>query len=87
MYVILCYDVAVKRVARVHKTVRKYLRPVQRSVMAGNLTDRTLGKLKAEIQALIDPARDAVVIYSADTASVLTRHQIGLSGDEDPNIL
>ncbi len=85
--VILCYDVGSKRVARVRKTVRKYLHSEQRSVMTGNLTDRTLGKLKAELEPLIDPAHDAVAIYCCDSASLLTRHRIGTAGRDEPEFL
>ena len=49
MFVVFCYDVDHRRVAKVRKTALKYLRPVQRSVFEGELTDRMLNNLKRTI--------------------------------------
>ena len=87
MFAILCYDVSVKRVAKVHKIVGKYLHSVQKSVMAGDLSDRALGKLKAELEPLIDPIHDSIILYCCPSATVLTRYQIGLARDEESNFL
>ena len=87
MYTILCYDVGQKRVSRVRKTVLKYLHSVQKSVMAGNLTDYSLRRLKEELQSCIDPSHDTVVIYCCSSADLLSRHQIGMAGSEEPFFL
>ena len=49
MFVIVTYDVATKRVAKVMNTCRKYLTHVQKSVFDGMITE---GKLKSLIGEL-----------------------------------
>ena len=49
MWVMMTYDVGVKRNARMRKTCRKYLIHVQKSVFEGNITERKLKKMKWEI--------------------------------------
>ena len=39
MYVILIYDIGVKRVSRIQKICKNYLFPVQKSVFEGNITE------------------------------------------------
>ena len=46
MFVIVTYDVATKRVAKVMKTCRKYLTHVQKSVFEGMITEGKLNRLK-----------------------------------------
>ena len=55
MFVILTYDVNTKRVAKVMKTCRKYLRHVQYSVFEGAITDGRLRELKCELESLVNP--------------------------------
>ena len=62
MYIILCYDVGAERVGRMHKTVLKYLHPVQRSVFEGNLSDSTMLRMKREIAALREQC-DILCVY------------------------
>ena len=77
MYIILCYDVGVDRVGRVHKTAKKYLHPVQKSVFEGSVTELELQRLKTEITRLVVPEQDAVTIYRFPTASGVVKEQIG----------
>ena len=49
MFVIVTYDVNVKRNNKVLKICRKYLVHVQKSVFEGNITEAKLGKLKSEL--------------------------------------
>ena len=63
MFVILVYDVNTRRVAKVRKTAEKYLKPVQKSVFEGFLTDRSLSKLQGELARIIDCDADSVLIY------------------------
>jgi CRISPR-associated protein Cas2 len=64
MFVILSYDMRQERVAKARKIVKKYLRPVQRSVFEGHLSQSKLGHLKRELETLIRPEEDGVRIYS-----------------------
>ena len=77
MFVILAYDVGVKRVARMRKIAEKYLRPVQKSVFEGHLTERLLSKLQKEIAELIDCECDAVIIYKQDYHMEIIKLEIG----------
>jgi len=75
--VILCYDVGVKRNAKVKKITRRYLRPVQKSVCEGFITERKLGRLCQQIKDAIDPEEDAVVLYRFASAFDFEKAVIG----------
>lgn len=77
MFVILVYDVNVKRTAKVLKTVRSYLSHLQRSVFEGELTEKELEELKSELEDLIKPSEDTVLIYTFDSLRYSHRHRIG----------
>ena len=49
MFVIVVYDVNVKRTNKVLKICRKYLIHIQRSVFEGTITEAKLQKLKSEL--------------------------------------
>lgn len=53
MFVVLTYDVGVKRVSKVMKACRKYLVHVQKSVFEGSVTEAKLEKMKRELQKII----------------------------------
>ena len=63
MFVVLVYDVKQERVNKVLKICRKYLTWVQNSVFEGEITPAKLEILKDELQTVIDPEYDSVVIY------------------------
>lgn len=86
MFVILVYDVNVKRVSKMLRTVRRYLVHIQKSVFEGELTEKRLEHLKAEIEELIKPNEDTVLIYTFDSLRFSQRHAIGLQV-EDRDIL
>ena len=67
MFVIVTYDVNVKRNNKVLKICRKYLVHCQKSVFEGNITEAKLRKLKAEIKNIIRPDEDSVMIYRFDS--------------------
>ncbi len=87
MFVILCYDVEAKRVGRMLKTAKKYLHPIQRSVLEGNLTLSALHRMQDEIASLICPEKDSVVIYCAQTAGQLDKLRLGCFDDDDSAFL
>jgi len=64
MFVIMVYDVDVKRLPRVHKTAKRYLRWVQRSVFEGELTHGGFAALKDELRGILDGEHDSVAFYS-----------------------
>jgi len=84
MFVILVYDVNVKRVVKVLKTARKYLHWVQNSVLEGEISKANYHKLKAELRGIIDDEEDSVVIYVFRSLQYSTREIMGIEkGGED----
>jgi len=78
MYVILVYDVNVKRVNKVLKIARKYLNWVQNSVCEGELSKAGYEKLKAEIKKKINEEEDSVILYTLRTTKYSKRELIGI---------
>jgi CRISPR-associated protein Cas2 len=66
MYLIMVYDVNVKRVNKVLKTARKYLNWVQNSVLEG------------EIKKIIEDKEDSIIFYIMRTTRYSTREIMGL---------
>ncbi|BBL80783.1 CRISPR-associated endoribonuclease Cas2 [Rubrobacter xylanophilus] len=78
MYVIMVYDVNVKRVVKVLKIGRKYLEHVQNSVLEGELSPAQYKKLKHEVSKAIDPEEDAVRFYLLRSTRYLSTEELGL---------
>lgn len=64
MYVILIYDVNVKRVAKMLKLCRQYLFWIQNSVFEGEISEAKLQELIGKIKAMIDEDEDSIIIFS-----------------------
>ncbi len=77
MFVILCYDIGIRRNARVKKIARKYLRPVQKSVCEGFITEGKLRKMCDQLKAKIDPDEDSIVIYKLENDNNLLKLSMG----------
>ena len=86
MFVIVTYDVGVKRVSKVMKTCRKYLTHVQKSVFEGMITEGRLTSLKHELQSKILCNEDEICIYRIESLKYTSREKIGLDRRDD-NIL
>lgn len=82
MYVVLVYDVAVERVARVLKTGRRYLTWVQNSVLEGELTPAQFARLKRDIEKVINADEDSVLFYTLRSAQDVRREQMGVKKGE-----
>lgn len=63
MFIILTYDVGVKRNSKVLKMCRKYLNHVQKSVFEGNVNDKQYKALKNALAGIIDCEQDQVAVY------------------------
>lgn len=84
MFVIMVYDVEVKRVGKVLKTGRKYLYWVQNSVLEGNINEGSFKRLKLELDKIIDPDYDCVIFYTFRTTKYSEREIMGVQkGGED----
>jgi CRISPR-associated protein Cas2 len=77
MFVILVYDVHVKRVTKVLKTCRKYLHWVQNSVFEGKTTEAKLARLMSELKEIINDEEDSVVIYRFENEWYSSREILG----------
>jgi len=82
MYVIMVYDVAVERVAKVLKVGRKYLTWVQNSVLEGELTRAQFERLKAEVREVIEESEDSVLFYLLRSTDWLDRQNLGVRKGE-----
>ena len=78
MFVIVAYDVNVKRIAKVLKIGRKYLNWVQNSLLEGELTKAKYERLKAELKEVIDEKEDSIVFYTLRTPQYMKRELIGV---------
>jgi CRISPR-associated protein Cas2 len=84
MFIILFYDVDVKRVVRMLKTCRKYLQWQQNSVFEGEITEGKLAHLQSDIQKIIKPDDgDSVIIYTFRTMQYSNRIVMGTDKKKD----
>ncbi|MGI5838569.1 MAG: CRISPR-associated endonuclease Cas2 [bacterium] len=87
MFVILVYDMSVKRVAKALKIARKYLYWVQNSVFEGDISETNYAKLKMELSRLIREDEDSLIFYTFRTTKYSKREAMGLKKGGDDNIL
>ena len=78
MFVILVYDVNVKRTNKILKICRKYLIHVQKSVFEGTITEAKLNKLKSELGRTCKKEEDSIMIYRCDSLRYSSKEVIGL---------
>jgi CRISPR-associated protein Cas2 len=78
MYVILVYDVNVKRVGKVLKISRRYLTWVQNSVLEGELTEATFRSLLIELRQVISEDEDSLLFYILGDQKYKERKSIGV---------
>lgn len=64
MYVVVVYDVGVKRVAKMLKLCRQYLCWIQNSVFEGELSEAKLRELTLKMRGIIDEADDSVIVLT-----------------------
>jgi CRISPR-associated protein Cas2 len=77
MYVILVYDVDEKRVGKVCKYLKRYLPRVQNSVFEGDLSEAKLERMKVGLMKIIQPPKDAVLLWVLRDAKWADRHILG----------
>ncbi|AXF57070.1 CRISPR-associated endonuclease Cas2 [Salicibibacter kimchii] len=87
MFVILVYDFAQKRVGKALKIGRKYLHWVQNSVLEGEISKGNFVKLKKELEMLMDPEEDSVILYTFRSQKYSKREEMGLKKGGDDNII
>ncbi len=87
MFVIMVYDVHVKRVGKVLKLARKHLYWVQNSVLEGNIDESSFKKLKLDLKKIIDEEYDSVIFYTFRTTRYSEREIMGIQKGGEDNFL
>lgn len=87
MYVLIVYDVEVKRVTKIHKFLKRHLHWVQNSVFEGEVTDSQIETIKAGLKKLLDKDTDSVLIYIARDQKWLVKEALGKERGETANLL
>lgn len=86
-YVIVCYDIAEKRVAKVFKICKKYLPHYQYSIFKGPITPSKLISLKKELKKVIKIEEDCVSIIKLKSADVFDEEILGMQKEENADNL
>lgn len=87
MYLILVYDIEVKRVGKMLKLCRRYLNWIQNSVFEGELTEAVLAQLLHEAKEIMDPEKDSIIIFKTRQEKWLEKQVIGKEKNELDNLL
>ncbi|SHH05386.1 CRISPR-associated endonuclease Cas2 [Tepidibacter thalassicus] len=87
MYIILTYDVEVKRVSKVRKCLKKYLTWTQNSVFEGEITEGKLHKCLSEIEKMVSKKEDSIYIYKINTPKFIKKEIIGKTKNFDEMFL
>lgn len=87
MYVLVVYDVEVRRVGRIHKFLKRHLNWVQNSVFEGELTEAQIEEVRTGLGKLMDKDTDSVLIYTARDERWLEKQVIGGERGNTDNLL
>lgn len=82
MYIILVYDIGVKRVGKMLKLCRQYLNWIQNSVFEGELTPAQLRELKMKARDIMDLEEDSLIIFTSRNDEWLEKEVIGKEKNE-----
>ena len=77
MYIIIIYDVNVKRVNKVHKFLKTYLNWIQNSVFEGEISKAQYNIITTQLKEIIEEDEDSIIIYEIPE-KYLNRNIIGL---------
>ncbi|MCC5919977.1 MAG: CRISPR-associated endonuclease Cas2 [Cyclobacteriaceae bacterium] len=77
MYVILVYDIGVKRVGKMLKLCRQYLNWIQNSVFEGEITEVKLKELSAKAKSIMDESEDSIIVFKSREERWLEKEIIG----------
>lgn len=84
MFVIITYDINVKRVGKVCKKLREHLTWTQNSVFEGELTKGQFLKCRKEVESIINPKEDSIYYYIVENPKNLKKEMYGSEkGDFD----
>ncbi|MEM1971151.1 MAG: CRISPR-associated endonuclease Cas2 [Candidatus Anstonellales archaeon] len=77
MYIVLTYDVAQERVAKVCRYLRRYLHWVQNSVFEGELTEGQYHEMLAGLRKLIRSDYDSIYVFHWPAARLMQKVILG----------
>ncbi len=77
MYVILVYDMNVKRVGKMLKLCRRYLNWVQNSVFEGDITEVKLKELLQQARAQMDESEDSIILFKNRDVKFMEKEIVG----------
>ncbi|MBI9071954.1 MAG: CRISPR-associated endonuclease Cas2 [Melioribacteraceae bacterium] len=78
MYVIIIYDAAPKRGAKLLKFLRQHLIWIQNSVFEGEVTESQFAEIKSGINTIINTEKDSVIYYNHGSNTYVERGVIGI---------
>lgn len=78
MYVVLVYDVGVKRVGKMLKLCRVYLNWIQNSVFEGEISEVKLKELLGRAKGIMDLDTDSIIIFKARQEKWLEKQIVGV---------
>lgn len=87
MYVILVYDIGVKRVARMLRLCRRYLHWIQNSVFEGEISEVQLRELEAEARKIMKTQEDSLIIFRSSNTKWLEKQIVGRERNNLDNFL
>ena len=87
MHVIVVYDTAAERNARILRTCRAYLHHVQRSVFEGPLSEAQLRRFQAAVESALDLTYDSVIVYTFPPGTTPIRHALGATEPAPTDVL
>lgn len=85
-YVILFYDIGEKRVNKVFKACKKYLKHHQKSVFRGHITSSNLLVLKNELNRIIVKNEDVISIIKLFSQNSFHEETLGKAGGQSESI-
>ncbi|MEL7566481.1 MAG: CRISPR-associated endonuclease Cas2 [Dehalobacterium sp.] len=86
-YAIVFYDVGEKRVNKVFKICKQYLKHYQKSVFRGHITPGNYLELKGKLKKVIDPEYDFVAFIQTISESSFHEECIGNTGVNPESII
>lgn len=87
MYIILVYDIEVKRVGKMLKLCRRYLNWIQNSVFEGELSEVKLKELLHEAKGIMKEDKDSIIIFKSRQEKWLEKIVIGQEKNNLENLL
>lgn len=79
MWIILTYDIEVKRVQMIRKTCLPYLKWLQNSVFIGEITKGNLDILISKLRSQINTESDSIEIFKIRDENLAKRITLGIS--------